>query len=53
MATAIKKSRAADQLARRAHNVPAPQSMEFLVFEDNGGAYRWRIVGGDGATLAQ
>jgi uncharacterized protein YegP (UPF0339 family) len=53
MATAIKKSSAADQLARRARNVRAPESMEFLVFEDNGGAYRWRIVGGDGATLAQ
>jgi uncharacterized protein YegP (UPF0339 family) len=27
--------------------------MEFLIFEDNGGAYHWRIISGDGATLAQ
>jgi uncharacterized protein YegP (UPF0339 family) len=27
--------------------------MEFLIFEDNGGAYHWRIVAGDGAILAQ
>jgi uncharacterized protein YegP (UPF0339 family) len=53
MATATKKSRAAGQLARRARNVRVPEPMEFLVFEDNGGAYHWRIVCGDGATLAQ
>ena len=27
--------------------------MEFLIFEDNRGRYRWRIVAGDGGTLAQ
>jgi uncharacterized protein YegP (UPF0339 family) len=27
--------------------------MAFLVFEDNGGSYHWRILGGDGATLGQ
>lgn len=32
---------------------PDPAAMEFLIFQDNGGAYRWRIVAGDGATLAQ
>ena len=26
--------------------------MEFLIVEDNGRAYRWTIVAGDGATLA-
>ncbi len=26
--------------------------MRFLVFEDNGGFYQWRIVARDGATLA-
>ncbi len=53
MATATKKSRAAGQLARRAGGVREPESMEFVIFADNGGAYRWRIVAGDGATLAQ
>ena len=27
--------------------------MGFFVFEDNGGAYHWRLVAGDGVTLAQ
>jgi uncharacterized protein YegP (UPF0339 family) len=53
MGTAPKKSRAAGQLARRARDVRVPESMEFLIFEDNGGAYHWRIVAGDGAILAQ
>jgi len=53
MSAAPKKSRAAGQLARPAHDVRVPESMEFLIFEDNGGAYHWRIVAGDGATLAQ
>jgi uncharacterized protein YegP (UPF0339 family) len=53
MGTAPKKSRAAGQLARPARDVRVPESMEFLIFEDNGGAYHWRIVAGDGATLAQ
>jgi uncharacterized protein YegP (UPF0339 family) len=53
MATAPKKSRAAAQLARRGRGARVPEPMEFAVFEDNGGAYRWRIVVGDGTTLAQ
>ena len=53
MATARKKSRAAGQLASPAHSVRVPESMEFLIFEDNGGAYHWRLVASDGATLAQ
>ena len=53
MATAAKKSRGAGQLARLARGARGPGSMEFVVFEDNGGAYRWRIVAGDGAALAQ
>ena len=52
MATATKKARAAGQLARRARDVQSA-SMEFLVFQDNGGAYYWTIVAGDGATLAR
>lgn len=53
MATATKKSRAAGQRTRRAGGARVPESMELVVFEDNGGAHRWRIVAGDGATLAQ
>ena len=53
MGTAPKKSRAAGPLARPARDVRVPESMEFLIFEDNGGAYHWRIVAGDGTTLAQ
>ena len=53
MATATKKSRAATQLARRARDARVPASMEFLIFEDNGGDYHWTIVAGDGATLAR
>ena len=53
MATAAKKSRAAGRVPRRARQVRAPESMEFLVFEDNGGHYYWTIVAGDGATLVR
>ena len=27
--------------------------MELLIFEDNGGDYRWRIIAGSGGTLAE
>lgn len=50
MATAIKKSRSARERPRRAAH--GPESIEFLIYEDNGGAYHWTIVAGDGATLA-
>jgi uncharacterized protein YegP (UPF0339 family) len=53
MATATKNSRAAKQLARRPAHVRSPESMEFLTFEDNGGAYHWTIVASDGETLAR
>ena len=53
MATATKKSRAAGRLAGRANEARAPESMEFLIFEDNGGDYHWTIVAGDGKTLAR
>lgn len=53
MATAIKKSRAAKQLARRAPNARLAASLEFLIFEDNGGSYYWTIVASDGTTLAR
>ena len=53
MATATKKSRTAGRLPRRAREVRVPESMEFLVVEDNGGDYHWTIVAADGATLAR
>src|SRR5579871_3710070 len=53
MATATKKSRDNGRLPRRAPEVRVPESMEFLIFEDNGGAYHWTIVARDGATLAR
>ena len=53
MATATKQSRAARQLAGRAPDARVPASMEFLIFEDNGGSYHWTIVARDGATLAR
>jgi uncharacterized protein YegP (UPF0339 family) len=52
MATATRQF-AGDQLARGARTVGGPEPMEFLVFEDNSGAYRWTIVAGDGEMLAQ
>src|SRR5690348_9649253 len=53
MATAIKKSRAAGRVPRRAPQVRVSEPMEFLVLQDNGGEYHWRIVAADGATLAR
>ena len=53
MATATRKSRAAKQLARRPAHMRSPESMEFLILEDNGGAFHWTIVASDGATLVR
>jgi uncharacterized protein YegP (UPF0339 family) len=53
MATAIKESRAAGRLPRRAREVLVPESMEFLIFEDNDGDHHWTIVAGDGVTVAR
>jgi uncharacterized protein YegP (UPF0339 family) len=36
-----------------ANAAPHPASMKFLVFEDNGGGYRWMIVAGTGETLVR
>src|SRR5947209_20294398 len=53
MVTATKKSRAASsQRPSRALDVRVPASMEFLIFEDDGGYYHWTIVARDGAALA-
>jgi uncharacterized protein YegP (UPF0339 family) len=53
MSAAPKKSRAACRLAGHARDVRVPDPMKVLIFEDNGGAYQWRIIAGHGATLAQ
>ena len=53
MGAAPRKSRAAIQLACRATDTTVPASMEFVVVEDNSGAYHWRLRSGDDATLAQ
>ena len=43
MGTAPKKSRVA-QLACRTADANVPASMEFLIFEENGGAFHWAIA---------
>ena len=59
MATATQKARTAtrgkgDPLpASASASASASISMEFVIFEDNGGAYRWSLLGGDRASLAQ
>jgi uncharacterized protein YegP (UPF0339 family) len=52
MTTATKKSRAPARLAHDAPDTSASEPLEFLIFEDNGGNYHWKIDTGDGATLA-
>jgi uncharacterized protein YegP (UPF0339 family) len=50
MATATKQGRAEGPGPRP----DAPESsLEFLVYEDNGGSYHWEIVQGGGESLAQ
>jgi uncharacterized protein YegP (UPF0339 family) len=53
MATATKHARAGHQAARNAGAPFKEASMEFVVFEDNGGGYHWRIIAGNGGTLAE
>lgn len=53
MATATQQSLVARQRLRRPPDRGAAAPLEFLIVEDNGGAYHWMIVGGDGATLAR
>ena len=53
MATTTKKVDAARPVARDARGVSESASLEFLVFEDNGGGYHWAIVGGSDECLAQ
>jgi uncharacterized protein YegP (UPF0339 family) len=51
MATAAKESRGARQTSRRVRDQHEQDSMEFVIFEDNSGEYRWMIVAGN-ETLA-
>ena len=53
MATATQEARLARQVARRAEALSNSAAMKFVVFEDNGGDYRWTILGGAGESLAQ
>ncbi|MGO9887972.1 MAG: YegP family protein [Solirubrobacteraceae bacterium] len=53
MATATKNARAANQVVRGAGEASKSTSMEFVISEDNGGRYDWRIVAGNGGILAR
>jgi uncharacterized protein YegP (UPF0339 family) len=52
MATARKYTGEPNQVVRRTGALTKSASTRFLIFEDNGGGYHWRIVAGDGATIA-
>jgi uncharacterized protein YegP (UPF0339 family) len=52
MATATKKVHTARPVTRSARDV-SESPLEFLVYGDNSGNYRWEIVGGSGDRLAQ
>lgn len=34
-------------------DVSESASLEFVIYQDNGGGYHWKIVGGAGESLAQ
>jgi uncharacterized protein YegP (UPF0339 family) len=53
MATANKKSRASRRLERPPARVHGLATIEFLIFEDNGGSYHWEILAAEGSTLGQ
>src|SRR5207244_12433746 len=53
MATPTMEGRVVSALARDRRGVSESASLEFFVFEDNGGGYHWAIVGGSGKSLAQ
>jgi uncharacterized protein YegP (UPF0339 family) len=53
MATATKKVHTVRPVARGARDVSESASLEFLVYQDNGGDYHWEIVGEGGESLAQ
>ncbi len=47
------RSRAPGVIRATASALPKPAPMTFLVFEDNGGRYRWTIVAAGGKSLVQ
>jgi uncharacterized protein YegP (UPF0339 family) len=53
MATATTKAPATSQVVSGAGRRSERASTEFLIFEDNGGAYHWSIAAGNRGTLAQ
>jgi uncharacterized protein YegP (UPF0339 family) len=53
MATATKKSPGSKRPRRRAADEQPMSSMAFVIYEDNGGSYHWKILAGDGAPLGQ
>ena len=53
MATATKKVHAVRPAVRGARVVSESASLEFLVYQDNGGDYHWEIVGEGGKSLTQ
>jgi len=53
MATATKKARATVGAHRGATVASDSASMRFLIVEDNGGDYHWRLLDRDGTSLAR
>ncbi len=53
MATATQKKRTTRQVGRRIKDASEAAAIEFAVFEDNAGDYRWSIVDSHGGSLAQ
>ncbi len=53
MVTATNKARPTGPLARRSGGVSELAPTEFQIFADNGGNYHWRLLAGNGATLAR
>jgi uncharacterized protein YegP (UPF0339 family) len=51
MATATKRARA--RVVPRVSGAPESSTMEFLIFEDNGGGHHWTIVDGAGESLVR
>jgi uncharacterized protein YegP (UPF0339 family) len=53
MATATKQGRGPTGASRGAKGAPESASMEFLIVEDNGGMFQWKLRDGEGNSLAR